>query len=120
MSYEGFAPHELFVYVNGGKWELGEVKRRLDDETYACWYSTGDTAARTHARNMRKLANAGWSHVERDGEDGLCEWELVHSGAMYDVYRCSKCLYEHAESRTDGNATELDPSYCPNCGRRAR
>ena len=51
---------------------------------------------------------------------GECEWQLVKSGVLYDVWRCSACGYEHAESRTDPGATELDPNFCPNCGGRVK
>jgi len=110
-----FKPGELFVYTNGDRWELGQVKARARDDAYFCLYSTGDTAACTPVANMHKLANAGWSHVER--EDNSCEWELVHSGTLYDKFRCSKCLYEYVESRTDGGATDFVPRFCPECGR---
>lgn len=51
-------------------------------------------------------------------ESGTCEWLLEHSGTLYDKWRCSKCGYLHVESRTDGGATDLDPNYCPNCGKK--
>ena len=63
-SVNEFKPGELFVYVNGDRWELGVVKRKVNSDTYACWYSTGDTAARTPVTCMHKLANAGYTHIE--------------------------------------------------------
>lgn len=47
-----------------------------------------------------------------------CEWNIKHSGTLYDVYQCSACGYEYAESRTDhGIKVELcDAKFCPNCG----
>ena len=63
---ETYEPGELFVYMNGDHWELGEVKSANNTGTgYFCWYSTGDTAANTPTRCMHKLANAGWSHIEK-------------------------------------------------------
>lgn len=59
-----FKPGELFVYVNGDRWELGTVKRKVNADTYACWYTTGDTAARTPVDHMYKLDNAGYTHIE--------------------------------------------------------
>ena len=60
-----FKPGELFVYTNGSHWELGQVKRvAVEDEAYFCWYSLGDTAARTPIENMHKLENAGFSHAK--------------------------------------------------------
>lgn len=65
MSGETYEPGELFVYTNGDRWELGQVKRPNNDGTgYFCWYTVGDTAANTPVERMHKLANAGWSHVE--------------------------------------------------------
>lgn len=105
----GFEPGELFVYTRDGDckhMELGQVKRKVDDDTYACWYSTGDTAARTHVRNMRKLANAGFSHIERGRWDA--PW-----------YRITAC---EVECMGCGMVTDLDLAEeydsCPRCGRR--
>ena len=65
MSDEAFVRGELFVYVNGDRWELGMVKRPNNTgDGYFCWYSTGDTAANTPTRCMHKLANHGWTKVE--------------------------------------------------------
>lgn len=58
-----FKPGELFVYTNGDRWELGKVKRLREDGKYACWYSTGDTAAVTPPEHMHKLENAGYSRA---------------------------------------------------------
>ena len=61
-----YVPGELFVYVNGDRWELGMVKRPNHDGTgYFCYYSRGDTAANTPLRCMHKLANAGWTRIEQ-------------------------------------------------------
>lgn len=63
---ETYEPGELFVYMNGDHWELGEVKCANNTGTgYFCWYSTGDTAANTPTSHMHKLANSGWSHIEK-------------------------------------------------------
>ena len=117
-----FREGELFVYTNGDRWELGQVKSKARDDAYYCWYSTGDTTACTPVANMHKLANAGWSHVERAGEDDCCEWELVHSGTLYDKFQCSKCGYEYVESRTDNGKCppDFEPRFCPECGRTVR
>lgn len=52
--------------------------------------------------------------------DVQCEWALVHSGPLYNKYRCGNCGYEHIESRTDAGATELDPNFCPRCGKAVK
>ena len=58
MSDE-FEPGELFIYVNGDRYELGKVKRPNNDGTgYFCWYHCGETAANTPTRCMHKLQNA--------------------------------------------------------------
>lgn len=46
-----------------------------------------------------------------------CKWELTKSGTLYDIWRCSCCGYEFAEPRTSQGYTELEPNFCPNCGR---
>lgn len=118
-----FREGELFVYTNGDRWELGQVKSRARDDAYYCWYSTGDTAACTPVANMHKLANAGWSHVERAGEDDCCEmeddWEYLENGipgAPEDTwaYMCSKCGWSFRYDRG------IKPSFCPNCRRVVR
>ena len=42
-----------------------------------------------------------------------CEMEHIKGGAMYDVWRCSACGYEYAESVAE---TSIVQGYCPNCG----
>lgn len=44
-----------------------------------------------------------------------CRIEHVKGGAMYDVWRCSACGYEYAESVSE---TSIVQNYCPNCGSR--
>lgn len=51
-------------------------------------------------------------------ERGECEWVLEHSGTLYDKWRCSKCGFLFVEPRCDQGYTDLEPNYCPNCGRR--
>ena len=113
MGENKFRPGELFVYTRDGEcqhMELGQVARKVDDETYACWYSTGDTAARTNIRNMRKLANAGWSHVERCGlDDCCCMEELERDDGSQPHFMCDKCMHENYE--------DIRPKRCPECGR---
>lgn len=70
MADDRYEPGELFVYMNGDHWELGQVKRENNTgDGYFCYYSLGDTAANTPLRCMHKLANAGWSHIERPQND---------------------------------------------------
>lgn len=106
-----YRPGELFVYTRDGEcehMELGQVCRKVNDDTYACWYSTGDTTARTNVRNMRKLANAGWSHVERGGEDDCCEMEY---SSDWMGWHCLKC------DNIRMGLQDQKPKRCPECGR---
>ena len=111
---DSFDPGELFVYTNGDRWELGQVKRaNIDGTGYFCWYSTGDTAANTPVECMHKLANAGWTHVERTCRN-------VHE----TEFQCSECGAKeygsggrfHADG--DGSRIYAPFNYCPSCGRR--
>ena len=51
---------------------------------------------------------------------GTGEWVLEHSGTLYDKWRCSEFDYLYVESRTDGGATDFDPKFCPECGRKVK
>ena len=56
---EKFEPGELFIYVNGDRYELGKVKRPNNtSDGYFCWYHLGETAANTPTSCMHKLQNA--------------------------------------------------------------
>lgn len=61
---------EVVLYQNGDHFELGIVKRVCGDDEYFVNYHTGDTAARTHARNLHKVANAYAFHIIRLDPDG--------------------------------------------------
>lgn len=106
---ETYEPGELFVYMNGDHWELGEVKSANNTGTgYFCWYSTGDTAANTPTSHMHKLANAGWSHIER----GECK-----DTGRY-CFTCSECGWTADEPHHAFGG--FRPNYCPNCGKVVR
>ena len=51
---------------------------------------------------------------------GECEWELEHSGTLYDKWRCSECKFLFVEPRCDQGYTDLVPNYCPNCGKAVK
>ncbi len=43
-----FKKGELFIYINGDRAELGKVKRKNNNgDSYFCYYSSGETAAKT-------------------------------------------------------------------------
>ena len=100
-----FKPGELFVYTNGSYWELGQVKSvAVEGESYFCWYSTGDTAARTPVECMHKLENAGYSHVECLSVGTI----LSHIPAMTYVQ------IQTEEDEADGICSYEGPAmYCP-------
>lgn len=104
-----YEPGELFVYVNGDRWELGQVKRENNKgDGYFCWYSMGDTCANTPTGCMHKLANAGFSHVER-----TCHVEHMPKNKelrMAPWIECSECGGELP--------VLITANYCPNCGAR--
>ena len=62
-KYPEYKVGETVLYQNGDKFELGIVKTVILDseyyptDEYFIWYNTGDTAARTHARNLHKISN---------------------------------------------------------------
>ena len=50
------------------------------------------------------------------GVCGRMEWKK--GGYTYDVYEFTCCGYEYSESRVCDFQTELEPNFCPNCGRK--
>ncbi len=95
---ETFHPGELFVYVNGDRWELGMVKRPCDmSDAYFCWYSRGDTASWTPTCNMHKLANADWTHIEQVLDDVLAA-NAARTMLIQESHEQLKCIgYELGE-----------------------
>ena len=53
------------------------------------------------------MAKFGWVR------ERTCHIEHVKGGAMYDVWRCSTCGYEYAESVSEKGIVQ---NYCPSCG----
>ena len=51
---------------------------------------------------------------------GTCEWILEHSGTLFDKWRCSKCGYLFVEPRTVQGYTDLEPNFCPECGKAVK
>lgn len=61
---------ETVIYQNGDRFELGIIKSVCGNDEYFVNYHTGDTAARTNARHLHKIANSYAFHVYRlDTED---------------------------------------------------
>lgn len=54
---EQFEEGEYIIYVNGDRYEIGKIKRIVEDGAFV-WYSSGDTAAKTPFDCMHKLVNA--------------------------------------------------------------
>ena len=53
---EQFEEGEYIIYVNGDRYEIGKIKRIVNDGAFV-WYSSGDTAAKTPFGCMHKLKN---------------------------------------------------------------
>lgn len=53
---EQFEDGEYIIYVNGGRYEIGKIKRIARDGAFV-WYNSGDTAAKTPFECMHKLEN---------------------------------------------------------------
>lgn len=51
---------------------------------------------------------------------GECEWMLKHSGPFYDKWRCSSCGFQFVEPRCAQGYMDLEPNYCPNCGKAVK
>lgn len=51
-----FKEGEYIIYVNGDRYEIGKIKRIVNDGAFV-WYSSGDTAAKTPFDCMHKLTN---------------------------------------------------------------
>ena len=52
-----FQEGEYIIYVNGDRYEIGKIKRIVQDGAFV-WYHSGDTAAKTPFDCMHKLENA--------------------------------------------------------------
>ena len=51
-----FKEGEYIIYQNGDRYEIGKIKRIVDDGAFV-WYHDGDTAAKTPFDRMHKIAN---------------------------------------------------------------
>ena len=54
---QDFKAGELIIYRNGDRYEIGLIKRVVDDGAFV-WYHEGDTASKTPFAMMHKLENA--------------------------------------------------------------
>lgn len=104
--------HAIAATLGSGTVTAEQVRAAIFEHSAYANYD----GAQYYASGIRMQAIADELNAEL--ESGTCEWLLEHSGTLYDKWRCSKCGYLHVESRTDGGATDLDPNYCPNCGKK--
>ena len=51
-----FKEGEYIIYQNGDRYEIGKIKRIVDDGAFV-WYHSGETAAKTPFERMHKIAN---------------------------------------------------------------
>ena len=116
------------VYING--------KHLTPEQAIAATLGDADYERRMDELLCR-LTNGKWSKsrsysvdfmvscVDEAYEDaalggGECEWELEHSGTLYDKWRCSECKFLFVEPRCDHGYTDLVPNFCPNCGKAVK
>lgn len=52
-----FKEGELIIYQNGDRYEIGKIKRIVDDGAFV-YYHSGDTASKTPFDCMHKLVNS--------------------------------------------------------------
>lgn len=67
---EKYKVGEAVLYQNGDRFELGIVKSECGNDEYFINYHTGDTAARTNARNLHKISNGYAFKVYRLDTEG--------------------------------------------------
>lgn len=91
-----------------------EDKEIRKAEAIAAWNT------RVDYHGYEQAAIEAWESIKawNSRAERTCHWELEHSGTLYDKWRCSKCGYLFVEPRCDQGYTDLEPNYCPNCGRR--
>lgn len=54
---QDFKEGQLIIYHNGDRYEIGKIKRIVDNGAFV-YYSSGETAAKTPFDLMHSLANA--------------------------------------------------------------
>ena len=88
----------------------------LESDLDNCYWENVQTLARQwNTRHQCGLADEDYNILldELGVSERTCEIEHVKGGARYDVWRCSACGYEYAESVSE---TSVVRNYCPNCG----
>lgn len=63
--YPQYSEGEPVIYQCGNRFELGIVRSVCGGDEYFVNYHTGETAARTHARNLHKITNGYAFWIER-------------------------------------------------------
>ena len=51
-----FNEGDYIIYQNGDRYEIGKIKRIVDDGAFV-WYHDGETAAKTPFERMHKISN---------------------------------------------------------------
>lgn len=69
-----FEPGELIIYQCGARFQIGKVKRIVEDGAFV-YYSNGDTAAKTPFENMHKIDN--WYTIKETSLGGMDNEETV-------------------------------------------
>lgn len=96
-----FKVGDLIVYVNGDSYQIGKIKRVLDNGCFV-YYHSGETAAKTPFKCMHKLINARDVLKTDLGGDAADELEDLQRekheenlGEISDGYHTFNELYHH-------------------------
>lgn len=82
---------EFILYQNGNRFEIGEIKRIVDDGAFV-YYSEGETAAKTPFDCMRKITNAHTIKSTSLGGKIVGEYNLYKgTNPEQEQYTCSAC-----------------------------
>jgi hypothetical protein len=71
---QDFKEGQLIIYHNGDRYEIGKIKRIVDNGAFV-YYSSGETAAKTPFDLMHPLANAHC--ISETSLGGKCPYENV-------------------------------------------
>ena len=95
----------------------GEAEFQMFDNACNVVCSDCHIGTRFESLDFHEQVVEAWNTRAELGS-GTCEWVLEHSGTLYDKWCCSKCGYLFVEPRCDQGYTDLEPNFCPNCGRK--
>lgn len=106
-----------FDYDKGGRTQT--MWESPGDDTRHFTYETVANPAKT-AKLVIEWFPTPEQAVAATFGSGKCEWMLEHSGPLYDKWRCSSCGFQFVEPRCAQGYMDLEPNYCPNCGKAVK